>query len=216
MIQAIKILIADDHKYFLDGLQTDILKHFPQATVLRAYNGKQIIEQVAVHKPQLLITDFEMPELDGLTAIKQARTYVPELKVIVITSYYDIQHIKALLKANIRVILDKQYVNENIVTAIEKALNNQEFYTKHIKATINDILHGKKTSKKNSALPRLTRREKELLPYFLKGLSNKEIADIVFLSPATIDTHRNNIYLKFGVNSAAKLIARAVELGFAE
>jgi DNA-binding NarL/FixJ family response regulator len=210
------ILIADDHSYFLDGLEMDLKRQYPNTDIYRATDGYDLVAKVKKFKPDLLITDFEMPHLDGLSAIKKSREFLPDLKVVVVTSYYDLQHIKALLKAHVRVILDKEYVKEYLLTAVNKALGGDEFFTKHIFDTVKALEQGKKNTPPKMAIPQLTRREKELLPYFLKGLNNKEIAEQVHLSPSTIDSHRNNIYLKFDVNSAAKLIAKAVKFGLGE
>lgn len=216
MKQKLNILLADDHDYFLDGLQTDIEKIKNINKIFRAKNGYEILEIVEKNKIDILISDIQMPKLDGIkTAIKLREINKP-LKIIILTSYYEIQYIKPLLKLDIKVILDKENVKNEILEAINAILKDEMYYTALIKETVNDILKGKRKTIKKTAIPSLTRREKELFPYFAKGLSNKEIAKEVSLSPATIDSHRTNIYFKFGVHSAAELIAKALEYGLIE
>lgn len=209
----LNILIADDHDYFLDGLQKGIEQYLSPKKIFRANNGYQIIKLIENNPIDVLFTDIEMPKLDGLKTLIKLRSVNKSIKVAVITSYYDIQHIKPLLKLDIKIILDKENVKSEIEPALKSLLNNTAYYTPLIKNTIDDISRGKKKSKPKSAVPVLTGREKELFAYFVKGMTNKEIAQVVPIEPKTIDTHRTNIYFKFDVNSAAKLIAKAIDLG---
>ncbi len=213
MADKLKILIADDHEYFLDGLQIGIEQQFPNHEIFRANNGYQIIELIEKNDIDVLFTDIEMPKLDGIKTLMKLHSKDKQLKIAVITSYYDIQHIKPLTRLGVKVILDKENVKTEIENAIQALLNNSSYYTPLVKNTINEILQGKKKTKPKSAIPVLTNREKELFGYFIKGMTNKEIAQVVSIDPKTVDTHRSNIYFKFEVNSAAKLIAKALDYG---
>ncbi len=216
MTKKINILLADDHDYFLDGLQTDIEKIANINKIFRAKNGYEILEIVEKNKIDILLSDIQMPELDGIKTAMKLRETNKTLKIIFLTSHYGIQHIKPLLKLDIKVILDKENIKNEISEAINAILKDKTYYTALIKETVNDILKGKRKTNQKTAIPTLTRREKELFQYFANGLSNKEIAKELSLSPATIDTHRTNIYLKFEVKNAAKFVVKALEYGLIE
>jgi len=217
MTKKLNILLADDHDYYLDGLQLDIKKIKNINKIFRANNGYEILEIVENNRIDILISDIEMPELDGIKAAMKLRETNKTLKIIFLTSYYDIQHIKPLLKLDVKVILDKENVKNEISEAMNAILNDEIYYTKLIKNTVNDILKGKrKTIKNTTDFDKLTRREKELFQYFAQGLSNNKIAKEVPLSPRTIDSHRRDIYFKFEVHSAAELVAKALKYGLIE
>ncbi|MCF6241829.1 MAG: response regulator transcription factor [Bacteroidales bacterium] len=207
------ILIADDHDYFLDGLQIAVEQILKPEKIFRANNGFEIIDIVANNPIDLLIMDIEMPKLDGIKAIMKLHSAGKNIKTAVITSYYDIEHIKPLMRLNIAVILDKQNVKNELEFALDALLNNKKYFTEIIGKTVLDILYGKRKSNIKSAIPELTKREKEIFAYLVKAMSNKEIAEVVSLSPKTIDTHRNNIYFKFEVKNAAQLIVKAMSFG---
>ncbi len=213
MTRKLNVLLADDHDYFLDGLQADIKKIPNVNKIFRANTGIEILEIVEKNKVDILISDIQMPKLDGIKAAMKLKNNNKPIKFIFLTSYYDIQHIKPLVKLDVKVILDKENVKSEIFNAMNAVIEGRNYYTKLIQVTINDILKGKRKSNIKTGVPALTKREKELLKYFTKGLSNKEIAKKVMLSPATIDTHRTNIYFKFDVNSSAKFIIKALEYG---
>jgi len=216
MSKKLTILLADDHELLLDGLQLIIEKNIATKKIFRAKNGIEVLDIVKKNKIDILISDIDMPELDGIkTAMKLIETH-KSLKIIFLTSFYDIKHIKPLLKLNIKVILDKENIKKEINGAIEAILTGETYYTALIKETVNDILTGKRKTNNRTAIPNLTKREQGLFKYFAKGLTNKEIAKEISLSPATIDSHRTNIYLKFEVNNAAKLIIKALEYGLIE
>ena len=213
MADKLNILIADDHEYFLDGLQIGIEQHLQNHKIFRANNGYQIIDIIEKNDIDILFTDIQMPKLDGIKTLMKLQSTNKHLKIAVITSYYDIQHIKPLTRLGVKVILDKENVKTEIEYALQALLNKRSYYTPLVENTINEILQGKKKSKPKSAIPVLTKREKELFGYFIKGMTNKEIAQVVPIDPKTIDSHRSNIYFKFDVNSAAKLIAKALDYG---
>lgn len=216
MKQKLNILIADDHDYFLDGLQTDIENILKFNKIFRANNGYEVLEIIKNNPIDILISDINMPKLDGIKTAIILRKTNKSLKIIFLTGYYEIQYIKPLLKLNIKVILDKENIKNEIKQAINAILNNQTYYTKLIQTTVNDILKGRKKTSSKNIIPNLTKREKEIFGYLVKGLSNKEIAEKLLLSPQTIDSHRTNIYFKFEVNSATKLIVKAIEYGLIE
>jgi len=216
MKQKLNILIADDHDYFLDGLQTDIENILKFNKIFRANNGYEVLEIIKNNPIDILISDINMPKLDGIKTAIILRKTNKSLKIIFLTGYYEIQYIKPLLKLDIKVILDKENIKNEIKQAINAILNNQTYYTKLIQTTVNDILKGRKKTSSKNIIPDLTKREKEIFSYLVKGLSNKEIAEKLLLSPQTIDSHRTNIYFKFEVNSATKLIVKAIEYGLIE
>ena len=216
MNEKLNIIIADDHDLLLDGLQVLIEKHLNINKIFRANNGNKVLEIINNNHIDILISDIEMPELNGIETAVKIKDAHKKIKIIILTSHYGIQHVKPILKLNIKVILDKENVKTELPKAIMALLNDETYYSKLIKKTVEEIIQGKRKTNQKTAIPILTRREKELFPYFAKGMSNKEIAKKVSLSPATIDSHRANIYLKFEVKNAAKFIVKALKFGLIE
>ncbi len=215
-METVNILLADRHDYFLDGLQIDIQRFIQIDKIFRANNDVEILKIVAENKVDILIADILMPRLNGIETVIKLRRTNKDLKIVVLTSHYRIREIKPVLKLGINIILDKENVKNELIEAVNAIFDNKTYYSKLIQKTINEILQGKRKSTIKQALPSLTNRELELLPYFLQGMSNREIAEEVILSPSTIDTHRTNIYLKFDVKNAVKLILKALAYGIIE
>ncbi len=216
MTQKLNILLADDHDYFLDGLQADIKKIPNVNKIFRANTGIEVLEIVKKHEIDILISDIQMPKLNGIETVASIKKSNKQVKFIFLTSYYDIQHIKPLFKLGVNVILDKENVKNDIFKAINAVIEGENYYTKLIQKTINDILKGKQKNNIKTGVPMLTKRERELLKYFTQGFTNKEIAKKLMLSPATVDTHRANIYFKFDVHNSTKLIVKALQYGLIE
>ena len=152
MKQKLNILLADDHDYFLDGLQTDIEKIANVNKILRANNGYEVLEIIENHEIDILISDIEMPKLNGIKTARKIIEKNTNIKIIFLTSYYDIQHIKPLLILDINVILDKENVKNEISEALDAVLNNKTYYSKLINNTVKQIIKGKRKIEQKTAI----------------------------------------------------------------
>lgn len=210
------LILADDHDYFLDGLEMHLLTCPEIENIYRAANGAEILDLLAKKQADSLLTDIRMPVMDGIATVQEIGQQHRDIAIGVITEYYDVGHIKPLWQAGVSIILDKRFIKYNIPKALKVLQVKGTFYSELIMPVIQEIERSlSKTEGLQIPTPQLTKKEKQILPYLAKGLSNNEIARIIERSSNTIDTHRSNIYSKFSnaykekINNAAKLAQKA-------
>jgi DNA-binding NarL/FixJ family response regulator len=205
----IKILIADDHRVFIDGIKA-LLKEVSNIEVVAdAENGEALIEQVILHKPDLVLTDIQMPVKDGIEAAKEIHKRYPEIKIIALTMFSETIFIKKMLAAGASGYILKTIDKEGLIKVIEKvAAGEKHFSSEVIDQLMNNF--SDKTSLSNPA-DRLTKREKEVLILITQGLTDREIANAVFLSPLTIISHRKNILSKLGLKNKVEITRFAMD-----
>ncbi len=215
MKKKFNILIVDDQNIFLDGLESRVKKTRKANKIFRANNGYEALDIIKNNNIDILISDIQMPKMDGIKLIMKLRENEIPLKIIVLTGFHRVQDIKPIFRLDVKIILDKEIAGSEINKAINALLKDEKYYSSFIEQTIDLILKGKRKSEnKNKAIPILSRREKELFCYFLEGLSIKEIAEKNNKSSTTVEGHRVRIYEKFEVNSRSKLIIKALKYGF--
>lgn len=220
MLSKLNLIIADDHDVFLDGMEPILKANRNVNTIYRAYNGQEALDLMHKAHVDLLITDINMQQMNGIELIKSVKQQFPNTFIMVITDYYDIEHIKPLICHNVHVILDKQSIKKNFKKALKALQDNKSLYSGHVSQTVKIIEAGNSEGKDASNLPKLSQKELAYLKPIASGKSNDEIAREVFRSPNTVDTHRSNLYSKFSsasgekINNAAKLASIARSLGF--
>jgi DNA-binding NarL/FixJ family response regulator len=203
MATKIRIIIADDHLVFIDGIEA-LLKEFESIAVIgHAENGQQLIEQVSLHKPDIVLTDIQMPVMDGIEATKEIHKRFPEIKVIALTMLKESLFIKRMQTAGACAYVLKTVDKEELVKAIQKVAAGEKYFSAEILAQLsNEPTH--------NITEVLTKREKEILVMIAQGLTDKEIAEKVFLSPLTVITHRKNILIKLGLKNKVELTRYAI------
>lgn len=204
----IKIVIADDHRIFIDGIKA-LLKDINDIIITGdAENGEQLIEQVAIHKPDIVLTDIQMPVKNGIEATKEIIKRFPEIKVIALTMMNESVFIKKMLEAGAFAYILKTVDKDELINVIRKVAAGEKYFSVEITNQLINNFSGKSTSTPLSET--LTKREKEILILIAEGLTDKEIAEKVFLSPLTIITHRKNILSKLGLRNKAELTRFAI------
>ncbi len=205
---SIRILIADDHIVFIEGIKALLKDVEGLEVVAQAENGRQIIEQVAIHLPDVVLSDIQMPVLDGIEATKEITKRFPTVKVIALTMLMESMFIKKMLDAGAYGYLIKTIDKAELVLAIKKVAGGEKYFSSGVSAQLMNNFSSKNQS---GALDALTKREKEILTLISKGLTDKEIAEQIFLSPLTITTHRKNILSKLGLKNKVELTRFAME-----
>jgi DNA-binding NarL/FixJ family response regulator len=201
----IKLLIADDHRVFIDGMIALLREVEGLHVVGDAMNGEQLIEQVAIHEPDVVLTDIQMPVKDGIEATREIHKRFPEVKIIALTMLNEIMFIKRMLDAGASGYVIKTIDKDELVNVIRKVASGE----KHFSAEVTAKLMNNYSSQ--DPLSVLTKREKEILGYIAQGLTDKEIADKVFLSHLTITTHRKNILSKLNLKNKVELTRFAID-----
>jgi DNA-binding NarL/FixJ family response regulator len=177
--------------------------------VADAMNGQQMIEQALLHKPDVILSDIQMPVKDGVEATKEICKKLSDVKVIALTMLNETLYIKKMLEAGAYGYVLKTIDKDELITVIRKVAAGEKHVSPEVMAQLVNNFSDKTTS--TNPLGILTKREKEILALIAQGLTDKEIAEKVFLSPLTITTHRKNILSKLGLKNKVELTRFAME-----
>lgn len=208
MTNKIKIFIVDDHNLFREGLKFLLSKVDFISDIYEAENGKELIKHVSEVKPNIILMDIEMPVMNGVEATKETLKILPETKIIALSIHANENYYSEMIDAGAKGFLLKNSKFEDVKKAISDVNNNQNYFSPEILNAIIKNLNKKITKKKNT---HLTKREIEILYNICKGLSNQEIADLLFISKRTVDKHRENLLLKTQSKNTAGLVVYAIK-----
>jgi len=204
----IKIIIADDHKILLDGLSL-LLNQSKNFNILAlCSDGKQVVEAIETEKPDVVLLDINMPIMDGTETLKYIKKYDSNIKVLVLTTYDESGVVTRMLANGANGYLLKNSAAEKLVNAIQQVMQGQTVIDPEIAIKLLD------DTRFSENLPRLTRREQEILEQIAKGHNTQTIADNLFISVNTVLTHKKNLFEKMAVTSAPALVKKALDLGF--
>lgn len=199
----LRILIADDHEVVREGARA-LIEHEPGWQVCGvAVNGREAVDAVTKLKPDVLVLDLAMPELDGLEALRQIRRASPNTEVVIFSAHHSEQLIKQLFEAGAKSYIQKSDAGRYLVTAIKTLAEHKPYFT----PKISNVLFAKFSWVRAHEL---TPREKEIVRLLADGSSNKEIALALGISIRTAETHRANLMHKLGVDSLASLVRYAI------
>ena len=210
----VRVLLADDQRVVREGLAT-ILGTLPGvAVVATAADGAQAVHLAGEHRPDVVLMDLRMPGLDGVTATAEIRAGLPDVHVVVLTTYADDESIFAALDAGAIGYLTKDAGREDIRRAIEAAAAGQAVLDGAVQARL--VAAARTRPARPAALPDgLTEREAEVLGLIAQGCTNAEIARRLFVTEATVKTHVNHIFAKTMSRDRAQAVAYAHRHGLA-
>jgi DNA-binding NarL/FixJ family response regulator len=210
----IRILLADDHAILRQGLRR-ILESYPDFTVVaEASSGLEAVELARELQPQVAIVDVGMRGLNGIEATAQILRRSPRTAVLILSMHNDERYVVRALKAGARGYLLKDSVEQDLIQAIQFALEGRSFFS----PAVAELLASRKSSmlvpdKVEDRYDLLTERERQIYQLLAEGQSNKEIASLLGLSLHTVETHRTRIMEKMDVHGAAELVLSAVRRG---
>jgi DNA-binding NarL/FixJ family response regulator len=209
----VKILLADDHKIMRDGLRSLIEKLPEMEVVAEAENGRTAVKQTRRFRPDVIVMDINMPDLNGIDATRQIVAEFPETKIIAFSMHTDHQFVAGALKAGVSGYLQKDSAFEELAQAIRTVVANQTYLSPKITG---DVVKGylEKLLVDESAVPAfLTDREREVVQLYAEGHKTKQIADRLNLSVKTVETHRRKTMEKLDITSIAELTKFAIREG---
>lgn len=211
---SIKLAITDDHLLVISGIKA-MLAPYPHISVVYESNrAGALMAALPAIQPDVLLLDIQMPEIDGIELCKQVRKKHPSVKVIAISSFMESHYIKQMLRNGAAGYLLKGTDPETLIRAIEQVHAGEQFLDKVIRhQLVNEVITGQKRT--GYEIP-LTRREKEILKLIADEYSNQEIADLLFISLRTVETHRLNLTQKLAVKNTAGLVKEAMKRGIVE
>ena len=204
-----RIAITDDHIMVLKGIES-LLEEVSEIEVEATYtDAEQTLLGLQNSCPDVLLLDINLPDQNGIDLSKTLLKKYPDLKIIALTNFEDLSFVKRMLKNGVHGYLLKNTDKLELITALSTVLSGDIYLQKDIQRKL--ILNDTKSSSNNGLLPKLTRRELEVLHAIAEELTTKEISDKLFISPKTVETHRMNLMSKLGAKNSAGLIKIAME-----
>jgi DNA-binding NarL/FixJ family response regulator len=203
----IKLFIADDHQMFIDGIKA-LLQNTENIVIIgEATNGKQLIEKLKELSPDIILMDIGMPDLNGIDATKMISKEYPTIKIIALTMYDDNNRVVKMLKAGAKGYVLKNTTREELLHAIQTvAVGGVHYSAQAVVNTMQNI-----SDKNSNPVANLTEREIEIIRLIVKEMTNKEIADKLFISELTVNTHRKNAMRKLEIKNTAGLVKFAID-----
>jgi two-component system response regulator NreC len=208
---SLRILIADDHEVVRDGMRA-LIEHEPGWEVCgMATNGQEAVDSAKKLKPEIVVLDMTMPELDGLTALRQIKQALPNTEVVIFSAHHSEDVIEQLFDAGAKSYIQKSDAGRHLVTAIKSLAEHKPFFTPEISEILFAKFLSTGSGKKQSGLDHgVTAREREIVRLLAEGKSNKEIASSLGISIRTAETHRATLMRKLGVDSVSALVRYAI------
>lgn len=210
----LRILLADDHTIVRQGLRK-ILEAQPEWTVVaEASDGRETVRLATDLQPDVVILDIGMPLLSGIEATRQIVRRLPTLGVVILSMHSDETYILQALQAGARAYLLKDSADTDLIRGVSAAAAGKSFFSPVVaRVMLDDYLRHLSQKGIVDRYEALSEREREVFQLIAEGHSNKEIADLLSVSPSTIDTHRTHILQKLDVHSTAELVLYAVRRG---
>ena len=197
---SMRIFLTDDHAMIIGGLIKIINTEDDMEVVGSAGTVQQTMDKLTQTKVDLLITDYNLPDGDGLGLVQRVKRKYPQLKVLVLSMHDETHLVKEILKEGIDGYILKKDSHNELISAIRAIKEDKIYLSNEINSMLVKGLHGGEEQKL------LTSREREILKLIAKEFTNKEIAEELFISERTVETHRKNIFRKTGTNNLVGLI----------
>ncbi|HPF91446.1 MAG TPA: response regulator transcription factor [Flavobacteriales bacterium] len=209
------LLLVDDQTIFLDGIES-LLERMPEVAIVgKAHNGKDALQLATDLKPDLVLMDINMPHMDGIEASKRIRKVSPETRVVVLSMYGHKEFVLELLDGGVGGYLLKSTGKNELIQALLTVAEGGQYIAQELRDLASKV---DRHTDRNGELTYgvLTKREVQVVKLILKERTTQEIADTLFLSVATVETHRRNIFHKLDCRNIAGLVKYAMERGWGE
>lgn len=207
----VKILLVDDHTIFRVGLIKIIQKYTDFQIIFDTDSAKVALEKIKSLKPDILLTDIQLPDIQGIDLIKTAKKTFPTLKVVALSMYKEVDQIVATIEAGANGYFSKEVTEENLIDGLRKIQNGEIYYSPEVSQGVIQALVNRQTKNQSNNIDLLTEREIEVIKLICEGLSNHEIAAKLYISPKTFDNHRANILKKLKLKNNVQLCKFALE-----
>src|SRR5690348_1710016 len=213
----IRVLLVDDHTILRQGLKMLLHAQPDMEVVGEASDGYQAIAEAQRLQPDVILMDITMPEMNGIEATRHVRRQHPDIRVLVLTMHENEEYLFQVLRAGAAGYILKEAADTELITAI-RTVQSSRFYLSPSAQTmmVGDYLQRVRTGEEKDSYSGLTEREREILKLVAEGLTNNQIAERLFISPKTVDTHRTHIMDKLNLHSRAELVKYAMRRGLLE
>lgn len=215
MSEKLRILIADDHAILREGIKELLIKKPEFEVVGEAADGADAVHMANALKPDVVLLDISMPNLDGLAATREIKKKHPDIKILILTIHDSEEYIYQILKYGADGYVLKEAAYEELIMAIESVARGKKYLSPSISSDVIDR-YVKSTGPSGTPLDVLTQKEKEVLRLIAEGHTNREIAQKLFISVKTVEFHRLNLMKKLDIHNQASLIRFAIRLNLLE
>ena len=210
----IRVLVTDDHAIVRDGICALLALTADIEAVGEAANGRDALDMVTRLAPDIVLMDIVMPVMDGLEATRRIHKKSPETKVIVLTQYEDREYVLPVIEAGASGFVSKAAASSELVSAIRSVYQGDSFLSPSIaKLLVDHYRQTARLEKRNGSSEQLTDREREILKLLAEGHSTHEIAQMLVISPKTVERHKTNLMAKLDVHSRLDLFKYALRKG---
>jgi DNA-binding NarL/FixJ family response regulator len=211
---SIAVFLADDHTVLRDGLRAVLEAQHDIRVVGEATNGREAARRVAELRPDVVVMDIAMPDLNGIEATQQICERCPSVRVIILSMHATREHIRRALQAGARGYLLKDSAGAEVVQAVRAIHAGRRHLSQRVSEQILDEYpRPRGTAQADDPLSLLSPREREVLQLVVEGKTSAEIAQLIFLSPKTVETYRSRVMTKLGVADLPALVKFAIQHG---
>lgn len=203
-----QILLVEDHRIIRQAIKIQLELDAPNYLIDECGNGKQALLFLSKKEYDLMITDIDMPKMDGIELVKLAKKESPNTKILTMSMFTNYKYISQMLKINIDGYISKNTDHQELLHATQVIMEGESYYSKEIS---DNLIKGMQEDKyKTNLVDALSKRELEILNLVLKEFNNKEIAEKLFISNRTVETHKYNLLQKTNSKNIAGLFKFAV------
>jgi len=207
------VLIADDHSMVRDGVKNLVKQNKELSVVGEAQNGKQALDLFDQLKPDLLILDISMPDMNGMEVAREILTKYPGSNIIILSMFEDEDYISRCLEIGVKGYVVKSESGTELEFAIKSTLQGKNYFSRQAQnAIFKKYSQNVVKKKQRDEVVKLTNREVEIIRLIHEGLTSQQMADKLFISPRTVETHRANLMKKLSVKNAIELVRKAQQL----
>ncbi len=209
----IKVILADDHKIVREGLRSILENELRLQVIAQADNGRSTVQLAKELRPDIVIMDISMPDLNGIQATAQILQDAPSTKIIALSMHSDKKYVSEMLRAGASAYLLKDCAVDELERAIQAVLSGKSYVSPDVTGVVIEDYRRNADQRESSPGSGLTVKKREVLQLLAEGHSTKEIASRLNVSPQTIDTHRQHIMEKLDLHSVAELTKYAIREG---
>jgi len=206
-----RIVIADDHSLIRKGLRTIIELEAGMRVIGEAGDGEELLKFLAREQPDMVIMDISMPNINGIDAIGRVLALYPEIRILMLTMHRNSQYFYNAISAGAHGYLIKDDSDTELLTAIDTVRSGKTYISPQLSSEVADTMLSAFREHRDPSIINLRPRERDVLDLVVKGHTSKQIADILCLSPRTIDHHRANLLKKFKMKNTVDLVKYVVK-----
>jgi len=213
LIKLIRVLLVDDHTLVRAGIRA-LLEKLPGVEVVgEAGDGREVLSLVKLHQPDVILMDIAMPGLNGLEAMERMGRGFPEVRVIILSMHYSEEYVWRALKAGAAGYLLKKAATAELETALQRVVQGEIYLSREISTRLVNKFPLQGIADRKSPLEQLTSRQREILQLVAEGQNTKEIAEILKVSPKTVEYHRMKLMDSLNVHDIPGLVRLALRVG---